>query len=112
MASEKAMIATLKRKVNQIPGARIKKLWSSHVNRDIDILIVVHGLAGFYEIKQPGQVPNDWQVNQLDWWARSGADTGWYDDVDKLVAHVQQIADRAEQKMDVITWVLGKNQSK
>ena len=108
MASEKAMIATLKRRVNQIPGTRIKKLWSSHVNRDIDILIVTYGLAGFYEIKQPGEKPNDWQLNQLRWWARSGADTGWYDDIDILVAHIQDIADRAQQHIQIIEWVLGK----
>lgn len=109
MASEKAMIANLKRKVNLIPGARIKKLWSSHVNRDIDILIVIHGLAGFYEIKQPGEEPNDWQLNQLRWWARSGADTGWYDDIDKLVAHIQEIADRAQVHLELIAWLLGKS---
>jgi hypothetical protein len=108
MASEKAMIADLKRKVNQIPGARIKKLWSSHVNRDIDILIVIHGLACFYEIKQPGEEPNDWQVNRLEWWARSGADTGWYDNVDKCVARVQQMANRAAFYGKVLTEIFAK----
>jgi hypothetical protein len=108
MASEKAMIATLKRKVNLIPGARIKKLWSSAVNRDIDILVVIHGLAGFYEIKVPGQKPTDWQVNQLLWWSHSGADTGWFDDVDKCVARVQQIANRAALHKRTLAEILAK----
>ena len=106
MASEAALIDGLKRKVGKIPGARIKKLWSSHVNRDIDILIVIHGLACFYEIKQPGQKPNDWQLNRLAWWAASGADTGWYDSVDVCVARVTELAARADQHADVLRWIL------
>ncbi len=109
MASEKALIEQLKRKVAAIPGARIKKLWSSHVNRDIDILIVVHGLACFYEIKQPGQVPNAWQLNRLNWWAVSGADTGWYCDMDKCVERVRQIADRALEHRNTLRLILRKD---
>lgn len=108
MASEKAMIAGIKRKVNLIPGARIKKLWSSAVNRDIDLLIVVHGLACFYEIKQPGQKPTDWQLNQLQWWARSGADTGWFDDVDACVGRVQVIANRAAAHAGILASIFEK----
>lgn len=91
MASESALIATLKRRANQLPCTRIKKLWSSHVNRDIDILVVTYGIACFFEIKLPGQKPTGWQYNQLAWWARSGAVTGWYDNVDACIACIYDV---------------------
>lgn len=91
MASESAMIKLLKSKVSKLPKTCIKKLWSSHVNRDIDILVVTHGIACFYEIKIPGEQPTAWQYNQLAKWAASGAVTGWYDDVNELVADILNV---------------------
>jgi hypothetical protein len=94
MASENSMILAIKRKLKDIEGVQVKKIWSSATNRDIDLLIVVYGLACFYEIKVPGKKPTSWQFNRLAYWAVSGAETGWYDNVDDLVERIQQLADQ------------------
>ncbi len=91
MPKESQLIRNLKTKINKLPNTRIKKLWSNANNRDVDILIVTHGIACFFEIKVPGEEPTSWQYNQLGWWAASGAVTGWYDDVDACVADVQRV---------------------
>jgi hypothetical protein len=105
MASEAALIKNLKTKINRIPYTRIKKLWSNGMNRDIDVLIVTHGIPCFFEIKQPGEEPTDWQRNQLRWWSHSGAVTGWYDDMNKCVADVQAIADRAAKHQATLHYI-------
>jgi hypothetical protein len=106
MPSENSMIAALKKKIGSIPNTRIKKLWSSAANRDIDILVVTHGIACFYEIKVLGKEPTDWQYNKLAHWSQSGGDTGWFDTVDACVKRVQTIADRAAKHEAVITSIL------
>jgi hypothetical protein len=89
MASENSMIVSLKDKIGKLPCTRIKKLWSSATNRDIDILVVTYGLAGFYEIKILGEKPTAWQYNRLAFWAASGADTRYFDTVNACVLHVE-----------------------
>lgn len=109
MAKESALIRNLKNKVNKLPCTRIKKLWSSATNRDIDILIVSYGIAIFYEIKVPGEEPTSWQFNQLAWWAHSGAVTGWFDDVDACVLEVSRIYDTFDLSKNLqkaATWQL------
>lgn len=103
MASENSMIKNMKSKVSKIPGCCIKKLWSSAVNRDIDLLIVVYGLACFYEIKVPGQKPTSWQYNRLAFWAASGADTGWFDDVDIFIKHITKLIEHPSNPLINIT---------
>lgn len=95
MASEKAIVESIKRKLNELPHTRVKKLWSSAANRDIDILVVTHGLACFYEIKQPGETPTAWQLNRLDYWRTSAADVGWFDNADECYRRVRYMADQA-----------------
>lgn len=106
MASENSMIAALKKKIGSIPNTRIKKLWSSAANRDIDLLVVTHGIACFYEIKVLGKEPTDWQYNKLAYWSQCCGDTGWYDTVDACVKRVQVIADRAAAHKDVLADIL------
>ena len=89
---ESSMIKKIKRDVKSIPHTRIKKLWSSAANRDIDLLVVTHGLACFYEIKVKGEQPTPWQRGRLKFWQGSCADVGWFDDVDKCVMRIRHMA--------------------
>ncbi len=103
------MIVALKTKVGKLPCTRIKKLWSSATNRDIDILVVTYGLAGFYEIKVAGEKPTAWQYNRLAFWAASGADTGYFDSVDSCVNHVEGLTHTfkvSDNLKKVTTWQL------
>lgn len=102
MASEKAMVKTIRARVNALPHTRIKKLWSTGSDRDVDLLVVTHGIAGFYEIKVPGEQPSEWQYDRLDKWKAAGADVGWFDSVDGCVAHIKGLAARAERAKYVL----------
>lgn len=92
MASESAIIQTIKGGVRGIPNTRIKKMWSTGHGRDVDLLVVTHGLACFYEIKQPGEQPRDWQVGRIKYWQDALADAGWFDDADRCIERIRQMA--------------------
>lgn len=95
VASESSMIRNIKAKVEALPNTRIKKLWSGGTaGQDVDLLIVTHGLACFYEIKVPGNVPTPWQHNRLEWWRKAGADVGWFDTVEDCVKRVAEVANK------------------
>jgi hypothetical protein len=92
MTSESSMIKAIKRKAGTIPGVKIKKLWSSAANRDLDLFVTANGLACVYEIKIPGEQPTPWQINKMDQWRASAYDVDWFDDVDKCVSRIKNIA--------------------
>jgi hypothetical protein len=104
---ESSMVTAIKRQVARIPGTRIKKLWSNQMNRDIDLLVVTNGLACFYEIKVPGEVPSDWQNARLDWWKEAAADVGWFDTVDACIARIRYMAE-AGAKLKVLANEYGR----
>lgn len=89
---ESSIITSIKRKVAAIPNTKVKKLWSTAMNRDIDLLVVTNGLACFYEIKVPGERPTEWQTHRLDYWRDTGADVGWFDDADKCIERIKYMA--------------------
>jgi hypothetical protein len=94
MASESSMVKQIRARVEALPNTHIKKLWSTATTRDVDLLVVTHGLAGFYEIKVPGEKPTEWQAHRLDYWRAAGADVAWFDSVDACVCHIQVLSAR------------------
>jgi hypothetical protein len=100
--NETKMIKTIQSRVALLPDTRIKKLWSSGINRDIDILVVCCGLAGFYEIKVTGERPTPWQLARLKWWADSGADTAWFDSVGACLDRIKALLDRGRAVQAVL----------
>jgi hypothetical protein len=96
-ARESSRLATLKRRVKaEVPAAKLKKFHSSGWQRDIDLMIIVHGQAVFWELKRPGagNAVKPHQTNHLEQWAKAGAITGSGDDLDEILAAIK----RAEQR--------------
>lgn len=96
-ARESSRLATLKRRVKEeVPDAKLKKFHSSGWQRDIDLMIIVHGQAVFWELKRPGagKAVKPHQQQHLDQWAKAGAITGSGDDLDQILAAIK----RAEQR--------------
>jgi len=91
---ESDLVKSIMDRVALLPDTRIKKLWSSGINRDVDLLVVCCGLAGFYEIKRPGERPTGWQANRLRYWAACGADVAWFDNVEACLDRITALHSR------------------
>lgn len=85
-----------------LPDTRIKKLWSTGINRDVDLLVVSCGLAGFYEIKRPGEKPTGWQANRLRFWQACGADVAWFDNVEACLDRIKALYDRGRRIQELV----------
>jgi hypothetical protein len=91
-ARESSRLATLKRRLkDEVPAAKVKKFHSSGWQRDIDLMIIVHGQAVFWELKRPGAADSvkPHQRQHLAEWATAGALTGAGDDLDALIRLVK-----------------------
>jgi hypothetical protein len=99
---ESDIVKAIKDRVALLPETRIKKMWSTGINRDIDLLVVSCGLAGFYEIKRPGKYPTGWQSDRLKYWVESGADTAWFDNVEGCVDRIKALYDKGRRIQELL----------
>jgi len=74
---ESSIVKAIVRKLNAIPGCRIKKHHGSMYGAmEVDLYGCCNGRAVFIEAKQPGKKPTDRQRAELESWKAVGAITG------------------------------------
>lgn len=99
---ESDIVKAIRDRVALLPATRLKKLWSTGIGRDIDLLVVSCGLAGFYEIKRPGETPTDWQNDRMEYWRYCGADVAWFDNVEACLHRIKALYDRGRRIQELI----------
>lgn len=70
------------------------------MQRDIDLLIITHGMALLFELKRPGNAQGavSFQRAKLRKWEKSARYTAVCDNVDEIVRVVEEIAEEARIK--------------